>query len=97
MPYGYCQLHMAICYWLWFLSNDYSPLAMVIGYWLLVICHWLCFLAIDYLPLIWFLAINIYTKAIMAMVIIIHGYWLFLMATNYWLFLMARPIGYLLF
>jgi hypothetical protein len=46
---------------------------------------------------LWFLAIDIYTKAIMAIVIIIHGYWLFLMATNYWLFLMARAIGYLLF
>ncbi len=77
MPYGYCQLHMAICYWLWFLSNDYSPLAMVIGYWLL--------------------AINIHTKAIMAMAIFIHVYWLFLMATNYWLFLVVRATGYLLF
>jgi hypothetical protein len=50
MPYGYWQLHMAICYWLQFLAIDYSPLAMVFGYWLLVISHWLWFLAIGYLP-----------------------------------------------
>jgi hypothetical protein len=41
---------MAICYWVQFLAIDYSPLAMVFGYWLLVICHWLWFLAIGYLP-----------------------------------------------
>jgi hypothetical protein len=60
--------------------------AISYGFCLLVIYHWL-----------WFLAINIYTKAIMAMVIIIQGYWLFLMVTNYWLFLMVKAIGYLLF